>query len=49
MVYAYLSIALLIGLLLNALAGWRWADPVAALAIAVIAGKVGPESWRGEN
>jgi divalent metal cation (Fe/Co/Zn/Cd) transporter len=49
MVCAYLSVALLIGLLLNALAGWWWADPVAALAIAAIAGKEGVDSWRGES
>jgi divalent metal cation (Fe/Co/Zn/Cd) transporter len=49
MVCAYLSVALLIGLLLNALAGWWWADPVAALAIAAIAGKEGLDSWRGES
>ena len=34
MICAYLSIALLVGLLANALAGWWWADPVAALVIA---------------
>jgi divalent metal cation (Fe/Co/Zn/Cd) transporter len=44
---AYLSIALLFGLLLNALAGWWWADPVAALAIAGFAVYEGRESWRG--
>jgi divalent metal cation (Fe/Co/Zn/Cd) transporter len=49
LVCAYLSVALLIGLLLNALAGWWWADPVAALAIAAIAGKEGLDSWRGES
>jgi divalent metal cation (Fe/Co/Zn/Cd) transporter len=49
MVCAYLSVALLIGLLLNALVGWWWADPVAALAIAAIAGKEGVDSWRGES
>jgi divalent metal cation (Fe/Co/Zn/Cd) transporter len=49
LVCAYLSVALLIGLLLNALAGWWWADPVAALAIAAIAGKEGVDSWRGES
>ena len=32
-VCAYLSFALLLGLGLNALAGWWWADPVAALAM----------------
>ena len=30
---AYLSAALLLGLLLNALTGWWWADPVAGLAM----------------
>jgi divalent metal cation (Fe/Co/Zn/Cd) transporter len=46
---AYLSVALLVGLLANALAGWWWADPVAALAIAGVAAKEGLESWRGEG
>jgi divalent metal cation (Fe/Co/Zn/Cd) transporter len=46
---AYLSIALLLGLGANALAGWWWADPLAALAIAAVALKEGRESWRGEG
>jgi divalent metal cation (Fe/Co/Zn/Cd) transporter len=46
---AYLSVALLVGLLANALAGWWWADPVAALAIAAVAVKEGLESWHGEG
>jgi divalent metal cation (Fe/Co/Zn/Cd) transporter len=46
---AYLSIALLIGLLANALAGWWWADPAAALVIAAVAIREGRESWRGEG
>jgi divalent metal cation (Fe/Co/Zn/Cd) transporter len=45
---AYLSIALLVGLLANALAGWWWADPTAALVIAAVAVREGRESWRGE-
>jgi divalent metal cation (Fe/Co/Zn/Cd) transporter len=49
MLCAYLSIALLVGLLLNAVAGWWWADPMAALFIAGIALKEGRESWRGEG
>lgn len=49
MLCAYLSIALLAGLLANALAGWWWADPIAALAIAAVALKEGRESWRGEG
>jgi divalent metal cation (Fe/Co/Zn/Cd) transporter len=46
---AYLSIALLLGLGANALAGWWWADPAAALVIAAVALKEGRESWRGEG
>jgi len=46
---AYLSIALLVGLLANALAGWWWADPVAALVIAGVAANEGVKSWRGES
>jgi divalent metal cation (Fe/Co/Zn/Cd) transporter len=49
MVCAYLSVALLAGLLANAVAGWWWADPAAALVIAVVALKEGRESWRGEG
>jgi divalent metal cation (Fe/Co/Zn/Cd) transporter len=49
MVCAYLSVALLVGLLLNALAGWWWADPAAALVIAAVAFREGRESWRGEG
>ena len=46
---AYLSVALLIGLVLNAVAGLWWADPLAALFIAGVAVKEGRESWRGEG
>jgi divalent metal cation (Fe/Co/Zn/Cd) transporter len=49
MLCAYLSIALLVGLLLNALLGWWWADPLAAILIAAVALKEGRESWRGEG
>ncbi|GAB2499565.1 divalent metal cation (Fe/Co/Zn/Cd) transporter [Nocardiopsis aegyptia] len=45
---AYLSVALLGGLLLNALWGWAWADPVVALLIAVMAVREGVEAWRGD-
>ncbi len=48
MICAYLSIALLVGLLANALAGWWWADPIAALVIGVVAAREGVESWRGD-
>jgi divalent metal cation (Fe/Co/Zn/Cd) transporter len=46
---AYLSVALLVGLGANALLGWWWADPLAALAIAAVAAREGRESWRGEG
>jgi divalent metal cation (Fe/Co/Zn/Cd) transporter len=49
MLCAYLSVALLIGLLANAVAGWWWADPAAALVIAAVALREGRESWRGEG
>jgi divalent metal cation (Fe/Co/Zn/Cd) transporter len=48
MICAYLSVALLVGLLLNAVAGWWWADPAAALLIAGVAAREGRESWRGQ-
>lgn len=48
-VCAYLSIALLVGLLANAAFGWWWADPAAALGIAAVAAREGVESWRGES
>jgi divalent metal cation (Fe/Co/Zn/Cd) transporter len=49
MLCAYLSVALLVGLLLNAVAGWWWADPAAALVIAAVALREGRETWRGEG
>jgi divalent metal cation (Fe/Co/Zn/Cd) transporter len=49
MICAYLSIALLVGLLANALVGWWWADPAAALVIAAVAVKEGRDSWRGDS
>lgn len=49
MICAYLSIALLVGLLANALFGWWWADPVSALAIAAVAAREGVQAWRGER
>jgi len=49
MICAYLSIALLAGLLANALLGWWWADPAAALVIAGVAAREGRQSWRGES
>jgi divalent metal cation (Fe/Co/Zn/Cd) transporter len=46
---SYLSGVLLVGLLLNELFGWSWADPVAALAIAGVAVREGCEAWRGHR
>ena len=48
MLCAYLSATLLVGLGLNALLAWSWADPVTALAIAALAVKEGRDAWRGE-
>jgi divalent metal cation (Fe/Co/Zn/Cd) transporter len=45
---AYLSAILLGGLGLNALVGWWWADPVAALVMLPIIVKEGFEALRGE-
>ncbi|MFI5930006.1 cation transporter [Micromonospora sp. NPDC051543] len=45
----YLSAVLLVGLGLNSLFGWSWADPLAALVIAAIALKEGREAWRGNS
>ncbi|RSM39061.1 cobalt transporter [Amycolatopsis balhimycina DSM 5908] len=45
----YLSAVLLAGLLLNALAGWWWADPAVALAIAAVAVNEGRTAWRGQH
>ncbi|MEU4625077.1 cation transporter [Actinoplanes sp. NPDC023801] len=44
----YLSGVLLLGLAVNSLFGWAWADPVAALIIAAVAVKEGREAWRGD-
>jgi divalent metal cation (Fe/Co/Zn/Cd) transporter len=45
---AYLSAILLGGLVLNALLGWWWADPVAALIMVPIIAGEGLEGLRGE-
>lgn len=44
----YLSAVLLVGLLLNAILGWWWADPLAGLVIAALALREGVEAWRGQ-
>ncbi|WP_081793566.1 cation transporter [Intrasporangium chromatireducens] len=45
----YLSAVLLVGLAVNSLFGWSWADPVAALVIAAVAVKEGREAWKGDS
>lgn len=42
----YLSLGVLTGLRLNAVAGWWWADPIVTLGIAVLAVKAGVEAWQ---
>ena len=46
---AYLSAILLAGLLLQALLGWWWADPVAALLMTPIIAREGVQGLRGEG
>lgn len=45
----YLSVMVLAGIGLNALFGWWWADPVAALGVALILLREGAEAWSGED
>lgn len=48
LICSYLSAALLLGLLLNSLFGWAWADSVSALVIVGFAIREGIEAWRGD-
>lgn len=48
LICAYLSAAVLVGLLLNSLFGWWWADALAGLVIAGFAIREGVEAWRGD-
>jgi len=45
----WLSIVTLAGIGVNALLGWWWADPVAALGMTWFIVKEGAEAWRGEE
>lgn len=45
----YLSAVLLVGLVVNSALGWWWADPIAALVTAAVAGREGREAWLGRN
>jgi divalent metal cation (Fe/Co/Zn/Cd) transporter len=49
LICTYLSGILLAGLLLNAVAGWWWADPVAALAMVPFIAHEGREALRGRD
>lgn len=46
---AYLSAILLVGLLLNALLGWWWADPIAALLMTPLIAREGIDALRGKG
>lgn len=46
---AYLAGAVLLGLSGNAILGWWWLDPIAALAVAGVAVHEGIETWQGEG
>jgi divalent metal cation (Fe/Co/Zn/Cd) transporter len=46
---AYLAGAVFLGLAGNALFGWWWLDPIAALLVAAVALREGVETWRGEG
>ncbi|WP_166983257.1 cation transporter [Paramicrobacterium fandaimingii] len=49
LICAYLSAAVLAGLVLNSLFGWTWVDAVAGLVIAVFAFREGIEAWKGDT
>jgi divalent metal cation (Fe/Co/Zn/Cd) transporter len=49
MLCSYLSAALLVGLLANAVAGWWWADPAVAVLIAAVALTEARTAWQGES
>ncbi|MBB3159474.1 divalent metal cation (Fe/Co/Zn/Cd) transporter [Microbacterium proteolyticum] len=48
LICTYLSAAVLIGLVVNSLFGWWWADAIAGLVIAGFAIREGIEAWRGD-
>ncbi|KQM82379.1 cation diffusion facilitator family transporter [Agromyces sp. Leaf222] len=48
LICTYLSAAVLVGLVLNSMFGWWWADAIAGLVIAGFAVREGIEAWRGD-
>ncbi len=49
LICTYLSAAVLVGLVVNTLLGWWWADAIAGLVIAAFAIREGVEAWRGDT
>ncbi|MEX2557511.1 MAG: cation transporter [Actinomycetota bacterium] len=45
----WLSLLAVAGLLVNQVAGWWWADPVAAIGAAYFIGREGVHAWRGDD
>jgi divalent metal cation (Fe/Co/Zn/Cd) transporter len=45
----WLSVFLVVGIGLNALFGWWWADPLAALGMVFFIGREAREAWYGEH
>ena len=45
----WLSVGVLVGVGLNGLFGWWWADPVAGLAMAVYIAREARQTWRGHG
>ena len=45
----WLSLVTLVGIGLNALFGWWWADPAAALCMPIFLIQEGRQAWRGED
>ena len=48
LICTYLSAAVLVGLVVNSLFGWWWADAMAGLVIAAFAVREGIEAWKGD-
>jgi divalent metal cation (Fe/Co/Zn/Cd) transporter len=48
LICTYLSAAVLLGLIVNSVFGWWWADSIAGLVIAVFAIREGIEAWKGD-
>jgi divalent metal cation (Fe/Co/Zn/Cd) transporter len=48
LIVAYLAAAVLVGLALNALFGWWWADPLASLVIVYYGAREGWAAWHHE-